>query len=107
MKTQKYFVKKSGTRADFISTHATSEKAAIVSVNRFLGLPPSYDDCTLCYTEGDLIEYYRQPSSGEIKRGYGAIHMGEFKIEEVLNKNGTIKSKFRCPYTGKFWQIVS
>jgi len=37
------------------------------------------------------FEYWRNPTEGEIKFGYGCIHYGYFKPDECLKTDGTPK----------------
>lgn len=37
------------------------------------------------------VEYWSNPTKAEIAFGYGATHYRDFKLKEVLKKDGTIK----------------
>lgn len=48
-------------------------------------------------TERNITEltYHRNPTAGEIKFGYGAIHYRDFPVEECLRKDGKIKKRLK------------
>lgn len=41
-------------------------------------------------TPGNVV-YWRHPTPGEVKFGYGAIHYAEFSREECQKPDGTLK----------------
>ena len=48
-------------------------------------------EITATAKEDALVEYWSNPTSAEIAFGYGATHYRDFKLKEVLKKDGTIK----------------
>lgn len=47
-----------------------------------------------------IFEYHRNPTTYEIKFGYGAIHYRSFDETMCLKKDGTIKKRLKCPIDG-------
>lgn len=41
--------------------------------------------------EDAVVEYWSNPTKAEIAFGYGATHYRDFKLKDVLKKDGTIK----------------
>lgn len=46
------------------------------------------------------ITYYRNPTEGEIKFGYGSIHYLDFDIGECLKTDGTLKKTIKSKFDG-------
>jgi len=51
---------------------------------------------TLNVINTQTIECYREPTESEVKFGHGAIHWKTFKLANLLNKKGKIKTIFTC-----------
>lgn len=46
------------------------------------------------------ITYRRNPTPGEIKRGYGAIHYKDISLDICLKPDLSLKSWIVCPHDG-------
>ena len=46
------------------------------------------------------IQYHRNPTQSEIKRGYGAIHYKDIPLENCLKSDLTLKKWIVCPHDG-------
>lgn len=46
------------------------------------------------------LTYHRKPTPWEVKFGYGAMHYREFKISELLDKNGFIWKRIKAKNDG-------
>jgi len=44
----------------------------------------------------DVVEYHRKPTKSEIRFGHGATHYRDFKKEEFLKKDGTVKKRIKA-----------
>lgn len=49
---------------------------------------------------GKPITYWRNPTKGEINRGYGAIHYKDIEQEYCLKHDLSLKKWLVCPYDG-------
>jgi hypothetical protein len=52
------------------------------------------------------LEYWRNPTKGEIKFGYGALHYRDFPIDECFDKDGLLHLKFRAKNDGLLYYYV-
>ncbi len=48
----------------------------------------------ITYTSKEKINYWRQPTKGELKFGNGAIHWRSFERHECSKPNGDLKKWF-------------
>ena len=59
-------------------------------------------EITATAKEDAPVEYWSNPTKAEIAFGYGATHYRDFKLQEVLKKDGTIKRWVRDE-SGRRW----
>ena len=46
------------------------------------------------------VTYHRNPTIGEIKFGYGAIHYRDFDLKDCIDKEGYVKMIFKSKDDG-------